>query len=47
MNELIYGKVLKQEHHDYLMWLRDSGEVTTDGEIAISNLILTHFGVEE
>ena len=24
-----------------------TGEVTTDGEIAVSNLILNHFGVEE
>lgn len=25
MNETIYGKVLTQEHHDFLIELRDSG----------------------
>lgn len=26
---------------------KDTGEVTTDGEIAVSEFILKHFGVEE
>jgi len=31
MNETIYGKVLTQEHHDYLIELRDSGETNMWG----------------
>lgn len=31
MNETIYGKVLTQKHHDFLIWLRDSGETNMWG----------------
>ena len=31
MTETIYGKVLTQEHHDYLISLRDSGETNMWG----------------
>lgn len=31
MTETIYGTVLTQEHHDYLIWLRDSGETNMWG----------------
>lgn len=30
-NETIYGVLLTQEHHDYLIWLRDSGETNMWG----------------
>ena len=31
MNEIIYGKVLTAEHHDFLICLRDSGETNLWG----------------
>lgn len=31
MTETIYGTVLTQEHHDYLIWLRDTGETNMWG----------------
>jgi hypothetical protein len=31
MTETIYGKVLTQEHHDFLIELRDSGETNMWG----------------
>lgn len=31
MNDIIYGKLLTQDHHDYLICLRDSGETNMWG----------------
>lgn len=31
MAETIYGEMLTQEHHDYLIWLRDTGETNMWG----------------
>jgi hypothetical protein len=31
MNNTLYGKVLTQEHHDFLIYLRDSGETNMWG----------------
>lgn len=31
MNEIIYGKMLTREHHDFLICLRDSGETNMWG----------------
>ena len=31
MNEVIYGKVITMEHHDFLICLRDSGETNMWG----------------
>jgi len=31
MNNTLYGKVLTQEHHDFLICLRDSGETNMWG----------------
>jgi uncharacterized protein YciI len=42
MNEIIFGQVLTQEHHDYLIWLRDSGETNMWGA---SPYIERQFGV--
>jgi hypothetical protein len=42
MNETIFGNVLTQEHHDYLISLRDSGETNMWGA---SPYIENEFGV--
>ncbi len=42
MIETIYGKLLTQEHHDYLIDLRDSGETNMWGA---SPYIQREFGV--
>jgi hypothetical protein len=43
MTETIYGKVLTQEHHDYLIDLRDSGETNMWGA---APYIQREFGVQ-
>jgi hypothetical protein len=42
MNETIYGKVLTQEHHDYLISLRDSGATNMWGA---TPFIEAYFGI--
>lgn len=43
MNDTLYGKVLTQEHHDYLICLRDSGETNMWGA---TPYIEAYFGIQ-